>query len=142
MKFTFEESVGYHLNKTAVIMRNSLQRAFNEKHREITIDHWVILNRLWKKDGWKQTELAEMTGKDNASMTRMLDGMERKSLVERHPDPTDRRVQRIYITQKGRSLEKPLKEVAAQNMKKGLDNVSPEEVNELKRILKKIQNNY
>ena len=140
--FKFEESIGYYLNRTAMVMRNSLQRAIGEEYKEITIDYWVILNRLWAEDGWNQSKLAEMTYKDNASMTRMLDGMQKKGLVERRPDENDRRAQRIFLTEKGKSLEKPLKKIASDNMKKGLEDVSPRDVDELKRILNIILSNY
>ncbi len=142
MNFRFEDSVGYYLNRTAMVMRNSLQRAFNLHYPEITIDHWVILNRLWVKDGWNQSELAEMTDKDNASMTRMLDGMQRKGLVERRPDENDRRAQRIFLTGRGRSLEQPLKKIAKENMMKGLKNIPEGDVQKLKKILDLIVNNY
>ncbi len=142
MVFKFEESVGYYLNRTASMMRSSLQRALNKEYKEITIDYWVILNYLWTKDGWIQTELARMSGKDNASMTRMLDGMQKKGLIERKADENDRRAQRIFLTEKGRSLEKPLKKIASENVSKGLKNISSKDVQELKRILEAINENY
>ena len=142
MVFKFEESVGYYLNRTASMMRSSLQRALNKEYKEITIDYWVILNYLWTKDGWIQTELARMSGKDNASMTRMLDGMQKKGLIERKADENDRRAQRIFLTEKGRSLEKPLKKIASENVSKGLKNISSQDVQELKRILEAINENY
>ncbi len=142
MVFKFEESVGYYLNRTASMMRSSLQRALNKEYKEITIDYWVILNYLWTKDGWIQTELARMSGKDNASMTRMLDGMQKKGLIERKADENDRRAQRIFLTEKGRSLEKPLKKIAGENVSKGLKNISSKDVQELKKILEAINENY
>ncbi len=125
-----------------MVMRNSLQREFSGQYGEITIDYWVILNRLWESDGWMQTELARMTNKDNASMTRMLDGMQKKGLVERKPDARDRRVQRVFLTDKGRVLEQPLKKIAYANMMKGLENLSEEDTGNLKRILEIIIGNY
>ncbi len=142
MDFNFETSIGYYINRTAAVMRNSLQRAFSEAYKEITIDYWIILNRLWIKDGWNQSELALMTGKDNGSMTRMLDGMQKKGLVDRRPDERDRRAQRIYLTAKSISLEKPLKEIARKNMMKGLTNVTEKDEQELKRILDLITGNF
>ena len=62
MTFKFEESAGYYLNRAALSMRANLQRSITEKFKDITVDYWVILNRLWAKDGWNQSELAMMTG--------------------------------------------------------------------------------
>ena len=142
MEFNFENSVGYYINKTASLMRIGLLRAFQEKHPEITVDYWVILNRLWKKDGMIQIELARLTAKDNASMTRMLDGMQRKGLLSRQPDENDRRAYRIFLTQKGKELEAPLKTIAAENQTKALKNIPETEIKNLKNILKTISDNY
>ncbi len=142
MKFNFENSVGFHINKTASLMRIGLLRAFQEKYPEITVDYWVILNRLWLQDGMIQTELARLTAKDNASMTRMLDGMQRKSLIKRQPDENDRRAYRIFLTQKGKELEAPLKTIAAENHARALKNLSEADVENLKGFLEIISNNY
>lgn len=141
MEFNFEESAGYYINRTAAALRNSLQKAFNRDHGDISIEYWVILNRLWSKDGWTQSDLARMTHKDNASMTRMLDGMEKKGLVKREKDDQDRRAHRVLITGKGRSLEMPLKSLAFENMTVATKGLSSEEIESMKRILDKIHNN-
>lgn len=142
MEFKFENSVGYYINKTASLMRIGLLRAFQEKYPEITVDYWVILNRLWKKDGIIQIELARLTAKDNASMTRMLDGMQRKGILSRQSDENDRRAYRIFLTQKGKELEMPLKKIAGENHGKALNNLSETDIENLKRILKTISDNY
>lgn len=51
-----------------------------------------------------QTRLAEQMGTGRASMGSVVDGLERRGLVERHPDPDDRRVWRVDITPEGREL--------------------------------------
>lgn len=142
MNFNFEDSPGYHINRAAAKMRNSLQRAFREQYKDITVDYWVILNRLWIEDGMIQKELAELTAKDNASMTRILDGMQKNGLLERKPDSNDRRAFRIFLTEKGRSLEIPLKKIASENTGKGFRNVNREEMELLKKVLKKISDSY
>jgi len=142
MNFDFEDSTGYYINKTASLLRIGLLRALQEKYPEITVDYWVILNRLWKKDGMIQIELARLTAKDNASMTRMLDGMQRKGLLKRQPDENDRRAFRIFLTKKGKELEFPLKKIAAENQAKALNNIPDTDIENLKKTLKTICNNY
>ena len=142
MKFVFEESPGYYINRAATIMRSSLYRAFQKQFPEITVDYWVILNRLWTHDGIIQSELALTTGKDNASMTRILDGMQKKGLIERRANKNDRRAFDICLTDKARNLEKPLKEIARNNTQKGLKSLDEKDIARLKNILDKITNNY
>ncbi len=142
MKFVFEDSPGYYLNRTATVMRSSLHRAIQKQYPEITVDYWVILNRLWKQDGIIQNELALTTGKDNASITRILDGMQKKGLIERHASKNDRRAFNICLTDKAKSLEKPLKEIAVNNTEIGLQSLDEKDIAILKNILDKIFHNY
>ena len=51
-----------------------------------------------------QQELAHHLGVDRTVMTYLLDDLERAGLVERHPDPADRRARRIAPTERGRAL--------------------------------------
>jgi len=58
-----------------------------------------------------QTRLAEQLGTRRAAMGSVIDGLERRGLVERRPDPLDRRVWRIDISDDGRRLAKQIVEV-------------------------------
>jgi DNA-binding MarR family transcriptional regulator len=51
-----------------------------------------------------QLALAQHLGVDRTVMTYLLDDLEAASLIERHPDPADRRARRIIATQKGNEL--------------------------------------
>lgn len=51
-----------------------------------------------------QTRLADQMGTGRASMGSVIDGLQHRGLVERHPDPDDRRVWRVDITPEGRGL--------------------------------------
>jgi DNA-binding MarR family transcriptional regulator len=65
-----------------------------------------IMNCLWKKDGINQQELANLTLKDKASMTYLIDNLTKRNLVKRAEDPDDRRSKLIYLTQRGKQLGK------------------------------------
>jgi DNA-binding MarR family transcriptional regulator len=51
-----------------------------------------------------QLALANQLGIDRTVMTYLLDDLERAGLIERRPDPSDRRVRRIAVTDQGREL--------------------------------------
>ena len=51
-----------------------------------------------------QTGLAEKMGTGRAAMGTVVDGLEKRGLIARHPDPDDRRVWRVDITDDGREL--------------------------------------
>ena len=65
---------------------------------------WAVLARLDRFEGLKQAELADMLDLQPISLTRLLDGLSDNGLIERRPDPEDRRAKRLYLTPAARPL--------------------------------------
>lgn len=136
MKFIAEESVGFIINRTNQKLSNYLTRRF--KPYDITPEQWGVLNRLWVKDGISQKEISEITYKDQTTLTRILDKLERKGLITRQTSPDDRRVFLIFLTAEGRSLEDILVPIAYEVLGEALKGISEEEIKQLKVLLNKI----
>lgn len=64
----------------------------------LTIIEWYILRALYERDGQHASELARAVGRAATSFTPNLDKLQEKGLIERRPDPTDRRAVHIYLT--------------------------------------------
>ena len=64
--------------------------------------HQIILLRILSmEDGIPQNDLAFITDRDKTSLTRLISTMERKGLLNRKTCETDKRVNNVFITQKG-----------------------------------------
>jgi MarR family transcriptional regulator, transcriptional regulator for hemolysin len=70
----------------------------------ITRAQWVVLARLERSEGLKQSELAEMLELQPISLTRLLDKLCDSGLIERRADPIDRRAKRLFLTAAARPL--------------------------------------
>ena len=66
--------------------------------------HWVLLTALWRNDGMTTGELAGYYRSSNMVLTRVLGQMENNGLITRSTDPDDRRIVRIFLTEKARQL--------------------------------------
>jgi len=77
----------------------------------ITTTQCALLHVLWERDGLKGIELGERLRIDGATITGMLDRLEQNGIIERRPDSRDRRINLIFVTDKGKELEVPVKEV-------------------------------
>src|SRR5271170_148107 len=64
----------------------------------VTYAQWVVLARIDRFEGLKQSELAEMLDLQPISLTRLLDRLCDGGLIERRSDPNDRRAKRLYLT--------------------------------------------
>jgi DNA-binding MarR family transcriptional regulator len=87
-------------------LRQFMQKKFRENNIDLTYEMHQIMNCLWKKDGINQQELANLTLKDKASMTYLIDNLTKRELVKRTEDPDDRRSKLIYLTTRGKQLGK------------------------------------
>jgi DNA-binding MarR family transcriptional regulator len=87
-------------------LRQFMQNKFRENNIDLTYEMHQIMACLWKKDGINQQELADLTLKDKASMTYLIDNLTKRDLVKRTEDPVDRRSKRIFLTPAGKRLGK------------------------------------
>ncbi len=65
---------------------------------------YLVLATAGRGEPKSQLALAQHLGVDRTVMTYLLDGLEQAGLVERRPDPADRRARRVAITDPGNSL--------------------------------------
>jgi len=65
---------------------------------------WRAISILATQNGITQREIADKLGLDTSSIIPLIDRLESKELVNRRPDNTDRRINRLYITKKTESL--------------------------------------
>lgn len=93
-------------------MRSITYKEFLQHGLELTPEQWVVLVRLWEKDGQSQTALSESTLRDRPTMSRILDTMEKSGLVERCVDPNDARSRLVRLTRTGKGLQPKLVPVA------------------------------
>ena len=99
----FCESTGLLVNKLAHMMAQDMHRRL--KAYDVTMSQWLVLKFLWAQEGRSQVELQEVLGLDGATVTGLIQRMSSQGLVQRQPDSTDRRVQRVFLTERGRALE-------------------------------------
>ncbi len=74
---------------------------------------------------------------DASNITWMTDRPGATGLVERRPDPNDRRVKRLILTEAGRKMRRDIERRLHRGMP-GLERLSPDERAELGRLLEKL----
>lgn len=99
-----DHALGFRVYRLNQLFRTALYRAFHAEGHDMTPEQWIVLVRLWQHDGATQSELVESTLKDKATLSRILDVMERHDLVVRRLDPVDGRSRRVHLTRTGKSL--------------------------------------
>lgn len=100
---SLDKSIGMYINS---INRKILRfLSLNLKKYNITTEQWSVLLHLTEEDGVNQKQLAKKVDKDQATLVRILDILERKKLVIRKKSAEDRRSFLIYVTLEGKKLK-------------------------------------
>src|SRR4029079_12736600 len=106
----------FQLTDVARTMRTYIDQRAREHNMNRA--QWGVLLRLERQEGMTQAEMADSLEIQPISLVRLIDRLCDHGLVERRPHPRDRRANRLYLTDKGRTTFAHLvplgKEVAAE----------------------------
>ncbi len=129
------------LDRTARRVKQYAQYQFNCQQFGITVDQWAILKNLNRHTDLSQKELAEYCGKDQPTLTRIVDLLVSKKLVERRANPTDRRSFVVHLTAAGKRKIETLSGEVNKIRMQAWQNLNEEDFEHLKRILNTIYTN-
>src|ERR1700691_4765213 len=82
----------------------------------MTRAQWAVLVRLDRSEGLNQSELADTLDLQPITLTRLLDKLCDSGLIERRPDPEDRRAKRLFLTPAAHPLLEQLAILGEENM--------------------------
>lgn len=121
--------------------REVTKQRFAEFGNPVTVDQWILLKKIAEREGISQREVSDETFKEPAAITRSLDILSRKDLVERRPVEGDRRKYHLYLTKTGKALYQQLLPTVIDIRQAGLQSLSETEQEVFKRFLRKIFQN-
>lgn len=98
-----------------------------------------VLRALWEQEGLTQTELAERLHNSPATVTKMLQRMEKAGFIARKPDLEDQRVTRVYLTDAGRAIQTRVQAIWQQFDEENFAGFTLEERVLLRRFLMQIR---
>ena len=126
---------------TARAMRRQLNRRLTEAGHDVTAAQLIVMGVLSRGGAFNQQLIAEISGKDKTSTTRMIDTMERHGLVQRVPDPDDRRQNRILLTEKGRAEQQEMMAHIYATHEQAAEGIPKGDLDQCKEVLRRVLNN-
>jgi MarR family transcriptional regulator, lower aerobic nicotinate degradation pathway regulator len=131
-----EAHLGYWLRMVSNAVSQSFARRVEAEG--VTVAEWVFLRMLWDIDPVAPSLLAGRMGMTKGAISKLADRLNGKALVERRADPVDGRAQILSLTAAGRVLVPRLAALADVNDAAFFGTLSPEDRNDLERLLRKI----
>lgn len=105
----------------------------------ITRAQWWVLAHLSRHDGMMQTQLADVLEVGKASLGDVVESLESAGWIERHPDPTDKRAKRVYLTKPSQGLIKRMTTAEVEFNEKVFSDLALEERAALSATLLKVK---
>jgi MarR family transcriptional regulator, transcriptional regulator for hemolysin len=133
-----EQVIFYALDKAIKQYRQFAQRRLNEAGIEITIDQWLVLHTIEDQPGISQTEIADQVFKDAASVTRIIELLKKKGLLDRKEHEADRRRSTLELTKEGKTVIRQAMKVSEQNRNAALKGVTEKEMSTMRNALNTI----
>jgi DNA-binding MarR family transcriptional regulator len=98
----------HHFGWITADVSRLMRTVFDRRMRKLglTRAQWLALTRLHRRPGASQQELADMMEIEKAPAGRILDRLQDKGWIERRADATDRRINRIYLTERGERIRR------------------------------------
>ena len=118
-----QETIAFLLKDASRLLR----RRFDARARTVGVSRaqWEVLFALSRNEGINQTGLADYLEVETITLCRMVDRLADAALVERRPDPADRRAWRLHLTDAARPLLDRLKVMGDAVVAEGLAGIDP-----------------
>jgi DNA-binding MarR family transcriptional regulator len=131
----------YSLESAIKAYRRFAQARLHAAGIDITIDQWQVLNTIHESPDLTLQQVGTAVFKDFASVTRIVQLLERKGLLRRRPHPNDGRRSELVLTSAGEAVIRTVEPIAQANRRHALEGIDAEEVARLRALLKRITEN-
>jgi DNA-binding MarR family transcriptional regulator len=141
MKHARSNSFVYLLERTLRQSRALLQQELSASGNPITVDQWLVLQQVSAANDQNLKEVSAMTAKDPATVTRIVALLEKKKLVSKRADKTDKRSIIISVTPAGKKLLQECARNVDRFRKAAGKGLTQDELNLLRGVMDKLFEN-
>jgi DNA-binding MarR family transcriptional regulator len=131
--------LGFLLHEVARLLRRRFEQ--NARDCGLTRSQWQVLATLANNEGVNQSGLAELLEIEPITLGRIIDRLEARGLIERHPDPSDRRVWLLHLTSAARPKLSQLRRLGEVTRGEALADVPEADAEHLLKTLQALKAN-
>ncbi len=135
------DSFGFLVGDVSRLIRAEMDRRTGEAGIGLTPGEGRALVHATRAGPVRQTVLAERMGVEPMTLSACLDRLEAQKLVERRPDPTDRRAKIVYLTEAAHGVIASIAPVGASIREQASQGIDPDDWEHLLELLKTVRAN-
>lgn len=139
-KYDYENNIGFIVNRTAKAIVKALDTELRDKVG-ITFGQWKVIVTLMNENGLTQKEIADKLGLEGPTLIPIIDKLEKDGLVIRKVGAEDRRINRIYYTEKSDASWDKMLECALRIRQISVKNIPEQNIDIMRNVLNKIWQN-
>lgn len=134
----FHMNLGLLIKSTHYAITKRFVKNAHESGFDISLDQWMVLGPIWQSGDASHKELGELCLKDKTSITRIINALEKKSLVVRVQDQIDHRIKRVVLTNSGKQLFYDVLPVMERTREEVNEGITDQEIENIKNTLSRI----
>ena len=134
-----KDTLGFLLHDSARLMRRDFER--RSRALGLTRAQWQTLFHLRRNEGCNQVTLAESLDVEPITLARVIDRLEAAGIVERRPDPNDRRARLLFLGERAHPLLAELMAFGAETREVTLAGITEADRTRLMDLMSKIRAN-
>jgi DNA-binding MarR family transcriptional regulator len=137
--FALENFLPYRLSIVTQTVSGGLSKIYASRF-DLSVPQWRVMAVLGRYEPISANEVCDRTVMDKVAVSRAVQAMLRRGLVERTVDPQDRRRSALRLSKRGRSIHSQIVPLALDYERRLLDTLSHEERSMLDSLLKRLLN--
>ncbi|OFX80370.1 MAG: hypothetical protein A2X17_00285 [Bacteroidetes bacterium GWF2_41_61] len=135
------KQVGVYLNLVHNQFKQYLNKIFHNRGFNLTPEQYLVIDTLWDEGVLSQQQIADIIIKDKNSVTKLIDALEKKGLVQRRTDEQDRRLNKIHLTEEALNIKDVITEIAIESTNTIFRNIPREDLEKFVSVLNKMSQN-
>ncbi len=136
-----DDAVAFRIHRTNRMLLTQLARMLGEHEPGITPEKWFLLARLHQDGPVRQVQLTEPALGDAPNVSRLVESLVGSGMIERQPDPDDRRSKVLHLSAQGAALATRLIEASIPVRHAVFEGFSESELDVLTSALDRIDQN-
>lgn len=136
--FDYETKVQHWVNRLSFLLRAEASRGLQAAGLDLTAEEWALMMVLWRDGPRGMGALADITLRERTTVTRVVDRLARKGLVERRPGNDDRRMVVIAPTDEGERIRAAVLGAMAPLVDGIEDGIDPDDLTATVRTLRRM----